>query len=95
MDELIRRLQVLSRKAAKLEAVVESLKTDNKTLEGRVAELENGVASQTEAYQTMVEQYETLKLVKSLDTSESRDAIKAKIDLYLKEIDLCLKSFGE
>lgn len=94
MDELIRRLQVLSRKAAKLEAVVETLKANNHTLQTRVSDLETGTETQAAAYQSIKEQYETLKLVKSLETPESRDAMKAKIDLYLKEIDLCLKSFG-
>ena len=86
MDELIRRLQVLNRKAAKMEAAISSLKADNKALQSRLETLESGMAEKEEAYQSMVEQYETLKLVKSLDTTESRDAMKAKIDLYLKEI---------
>lgn len=41
------------------------------------------------------EKYEALKLAKSIGSPEDRDEVMAKIDLYLKEIDICLKTLGD
>lgn len=41
------------------------------------------------------EKYEALKLAKSIDSPDDREEVMAKIDLYLKEIDICLRTLGD
>ncbi|MEZ4830150.1 MAG: hypothetical protein R3C61_28280 [Bacteroidia bacterium] len=43
----------------------------------------------------LTEKYETAKLVNSLQNGQDLLAVQAKIDDYIKEIDICLKNFGD
>ena len=95
MDEILRILQQVQRKAARLERQVVQLQTKREALEARVGELENRLLQQQAAYAALEQQYEAAKMVRQLDVGEDRESLRNKIDLYLHEIDICLKNFGE
>lgn len=97
MDELLQRLRATTKKAAKLERQILWLKEDQEHLSEEVARLKAELTDRRKAFTELEEKYEAVSLVKSLgsDNEEDRKAVQSKIDLYLKEIDICLKSFGE
>ncbi|MEM6804765.1 MAG: hypothetical protein AAF696_25430 [Bacteroidota bacterium] len=95
MDELLRRLQESNRKAAKLERLVLRMKEDKEKLRSNFDALKTEMASREEELEGMKEKYEAVKLAKHMDPSTDRKAVQEKIDLYIKEIDACLKRFGE
>jgi hypothetical protein len=64
-------------------------------LQQELATAQHALAEKDKAYSLLSEQYEALKLVKNMENGADREAVREKIDLYLKEIDTCLKSFGE
>ena len=95
MENLLRKLQENNRKAAKLERLILRLKEDNGKLHKQLRDLRKAVEAKEEAYTEILEKYEAVKLVKHIDNDQDKAAIQAKIDLYIKEIDACLKNFGE
>lgn len=97
MDELLQRLQATTKKAAKLERQIIWLKEDQEHLTEEVERLKAELFEKNRAFVELEERYEAVSLAKSLgsDHEEDRQAVHSKIDLYLKEIDICLKSLGE
>ncbi len=95
MDEILLRLQELSRKVVKLEKSLRQAEEAKHALADRVSTLEAALQAKEEVHQGFMQKYEALKLSKSIASPEDRTAIQQKIDLYLEEIDLCLKSLGD
>lgn len=95
MVNVLPKLQEIGRKIAKLERVIVRLKKENQQLEEQVKELQHQLNGEQEAHKIVQEKYEAVKLVKSLPQNLDVAAVQEKIDLYLKEIDICLKNFGD
>lgn len=97
MDNLLQRLQEANRTATKLEWLILRIKQENDQLLKKVSDLSNQLEDKGKDLDEMVEKYEAMKLVKSIsaDSNGNQDAVHEKIELYLKEIDICLKNFGE
>jgi chromosome segregation ATPase len=95
MDEVLRILQQMQRKAVRLERQVRQLQTQQEALQVQLSELESNLSQKEAAYAALEKQYEAAKMVKQLDLGEDPESLRTKIDLYLKEIDICLKNFGE
>lgn len=85
----------MSRKAAGVQRELEQLAAEKRRLEERILELEAQLHHREALHHELEEKYEAVKLAKSLNNQADRAAVLARIDLYLKEIDLCLNSFGE
>jgi len=95
MDELLRRLQETNRKAAKLERIILRMNEEKEKLRGHLDALKTEVASQEVTIVEMQGKHEAVKLAKHIGPDTDRKAVQEKIDLYIKEIDACLKRFGE
>jgi hypothetical protein len=95
MDQLLPRLQEVSRKAHKLAQLVVRLQQDKLKLEEEKKTLIHQMKELEGRHEEALQRYEAVKLAKSLHQTEDRETVQAKIDLYLKEIDDCLKNFGE
>ena len=95
MDELLRRLQETNRKAIKLERLILRMKEEKDKLRNNFDALKTQMASRDTELNEMQEKYEAVKLAKQISPDTDRKAVQEKIDLYIKEIDACLKRFGE
>ena len=95
MDELLRRLQETNRKAVKLERLILRMKEEKEKLRTNFDALKTEMASRDTELNEMQEKYEAVKLAKQISPDTDRKAVQEKIDLYIKEIDACLKRFGE
>lgn len=95
MDELLRRLQETNRKAVKLERLILRMKEEKDKLRNNFDALKTEMASRDTELNEMQEKYEAVKLAKQISPDTDRKAVQEKIDLYIKEIDACLKRFGE
>lgn len=95
MEDLLQRLQEITGRAAVLERVLKQLQADRSRLVEQLAELESRLAQQNGAYDALVERHEALKQAAQPDGKWNREAMQAQIDQYLKEIDDCLKNFGD
>jgi len=95
MDELLRRLQETNRKAVKLERLILRMKEEKDKLRSNFDALKTEMASRDTELNEMQEKYEAVKLAKQISPDTDRKAVQEKIDLYIKEIDACLKRFGE
>lgn len=95
MVNLLPKLQEIGRKLTKLERVIVRLRKENQQLSERVQELEKELDGMQQEQKSTEEKYEAIKLVKSLPPQSDLTAVHEKIDLYLKEIDICLKNFGD
>ncbi|MEL6250470.1 MAG: hypothetical protein AAFR87_00560 [Bacteroidota bacterium] len=95
MDELLRRLQETNRKAIKLERLILRMKEEKDKLRSNFDALKTEMASRDTELNEMQEKYEAVKLAKQISPDTDRKAVQEKIDLYIKEIDACLKRFGE
>ncbi|MEM7655912.1 MAG: hypothetical protein AAF399_07275 [Bacteroidota bacterium] len=95
MEKLFPRLQEVSRKVVKLERMVLRMNREKAQLQEQVSQLEQEKKALFQQHEEIQQKYEAAKLVKSLHTTEDREAVQLKIDRYLKEIDDCLKIFGE
>ncbi|MDW3650384.1 MAG: hypothetical protein R8P61_25135 [Bacteroidia bacterium] len=95
MDELLRRLQETNRKAIKLERLILRMKEEKDKLRNNFDALKTEMASRDVELNDMQEKYEAVKLAKQISPDTDRKAVQEKIDLYIKEIDACLKRFGE
>ena len=95
MDELLRRLQETNRKAIKLERLILRMKEEKDKLRNNFDALRTEMASRDTELNEMQEKYEAVKLAKQISPDTDRKAVQEKIDLYIKEIDACLKRFGE
>ena len=95
MDEILLTLQQVHRKVARLEREIDQLRQAKAEAEAQVQDLAAQVQERDEAYAALQQQYEAARAIKGLSMEGDREALQAKIDLYLQEIDICLKNFGE
>lgn len=95
MDEILRRLQKSKQKLDLLEQTLQQVVEEREQLLSELDSLREELAIQSKAYDELAERYEALKVVKSLNGEVDREAIRKQIDLYLEEIDICLKNLGE
>lgn len=80
----------------RLERVILKLKDEKAQLAETVGVLKSALADKDRALDQVEDRIEAAKLSQHLDTDDvARQAVKDKIDMYIKEIDECLKSFGE
>ncbi len=95
MEALLRRLTELTRKAVKLEKQLQSLQQEKIQLQAALEAAQSTISASDDQSSELKEKYEALKLAKSIEHPDDRDAVMSKIDLYLKEIDICLKTLGD
>lgn len=95
MEELIRKLQEVSRKASQMSSMITDLRAERDELRSRVSELEETVTGKDDALRTNLTQLEAARIGQLTIDDADRQALRSQIDIYLQEIDLCLKRFGE
>lgn len=95
MEELIRKLQEVSRKASQMSSMITDLRAERDELRNRVSELEETVTGKEDALRTNLTQLEAARIGQLTIDDADRQALRSQIDIYLQEIDLCLKRFGE
>lgn len=98
MNELLSRLGEIGEKAEYLHQKSQVLVDENRTLKRRVAELEEALSARDEAYQTLSEQHEIIKLARTVEEgggNERSEELKQKINEYIREIDQCLRLIGD
>ncbi|MEL6132019.1 MAG: hypothetical protein AAFR59_01505 [Bacteroidota bacterium] len=95
MNELLLKLQEANRAVNQLMQMLEKAKEEKEALLQRVEGLEQSLDEKHKAYDELVERYEAVKLVKVIESPEVKASVQEKIDWYLKEIDTCLKNFGD
>ncbi|MDX2247664.1 MAG: hypothetical protein SF052_12845 [Bacteroidia bacterium] len=95
MDELLQKFQGTNQKAAKLERLLLRLRQDHDQMQAKIEALTKALEEKDREITALTEKYEALNRAKSLNNGPDVQAIQAKIDDYLKEIDICLKNFGD
>ena len=95
MEELIRKLQEVNRQAEKLTVAIKDLQKERDELQTRVSELEQTLTGKDAASRTNQTRLEAARLGQLTIDESDRQALRAQIDHYLQEIDLCLKRFGD
>lgn len=95
MDEILLRLQNATRKTGKLEVLITQLLEEREELKSTVSSLTEELEEMRQKYHELNKQHDVLKLIKSLDSDTDRAQVVKKIDAYIKEIDACLKTFGD
>ena len=95
MDEILLRLQSATRKTGKLETTITRLLEEREQLKATISSLTDELEDVRGKYQELTKQHDILKLVKTLDGEADRVQVVKKIDAYIKEIDACLKTFGD
>lgn len=95
MDELIQQLGQLASTTQKLEKYILHLKSENLELKNQIESLTLAQQIKGNELSALQQKYEANKLVKGLVDKADQEEIKEKIDSYLKEIDICLKFFGD
>ena len=95
MDELLLKLQEANQSIVILAQRIKKVKEEKETLLQKIESLEQTIDDKQRDYEEMVERYEAVKLVKSIENPELKASVQEKIDWYLKEIDTCLKNFGD
>ncbi|RMG16070.1 MAG: hypothetical protein D6730_25570 [Bacteroidetes bacterium] len=95
MDEILLRLQQATRKSGKLKTLFSRLLEENHQLRQKIEQLEHNLQQLQQKHQKLCEQHDALKLAKSLEAPADRAIVMKKIDAYIKEIDACLKTFGD
>ncbi|MEO0471013.1 MAG: hypothetical protein AAF206_15405 [Bacteroidota bacterium] len=95
MEEILRRLQESNQKAVKLERLLGRMRETCTNLETELTQLQADLADKEQTIADLTEKYDAAKVARSLHNGEDNEMVRSKIDLYLKEIDICLKSLGE
>ncbi|MEZ4777361.1 MAG: hypothetical protein R3D00_29560 [Bacteroidia bacterium] len=95
MDELLHKFQGTNQKAAKLERLLLRLRQEHDQMKEKIEELTQALEEKDREMAALTEKYEAVKLVKSINNGQDLQAVQAKIDDYIKEIDICLKNFGD
>ncbi len=93
MDNVRRLIQKLTQKVEKLDAHVNHLTQQRDALLETLAVEEAQRKAKEKELGEMEQKYEAAKLVKDLGEGQNNEEIKAKIDSYLKDIDICLEYF--
>ena len=95
MNDFLQKLQTSNRKAAKLERLVLNLIQERGQLLQEIVKLKDELSEKENSHSEIQEKYEALKLVKSMGNHHDKEAVQATIEEYIKEIDICLKNFGD
>ncbi len=95
MEELLHKLETSRNLLVQLGSEISRLKRENETLSQAVQEAQGNLDDKVLECEEWKQKYEALRLAKSMDNPEAREALQAKIDLYLNEINTCLKLFGD
>lgn len=95
MEELIRKLQEVNRKASQMSSIIKDLQLERNELRSRVSELENTLTGKDDALRNNQTRLEAARIGQLTIDDGDRQALRDQIDHYLQEIDLCLKRFGE
>lgn len=95
MEELIRKLQEVNRKASQMSSMITDLRAERDELRNRVSELEKTLTGKEDVLRTNLTQLEAARLGQLTIDEADRQTLRSQIDTYLHEIDLCLKRFGE
>ena len=88
-------MQEVSRKASQMSSMITDLRAERDELRSRVSELEETVTGKDDALRTNLTQLEAARIGQLTIDDADRQALRSQIDIYLQEIDLCLKRFGE
>jgi chromosome segregation ATPase len=95
MEEILHKLHSVSKKVEKLEKKFHRLKQDRDQLHDTLQEAKTLLGEKARALVELEERYEAAKVVNSLGNKGDYKEIQAKIDNYLKEIDICLSILGD
>ncbi len=97
MEQLLKKLDEISEKAEYLNSRTTDLVAENRSLKGKVTTLEKQLSEREEAYSSLSEQFEIIRMARSMEGengSEHAEELKQKINEYIREIDQCLKLIG-
>ena len=97
MEQLLEKLDEISEKAEYLNSRTSDLVAENRSLKGKIATLEEQLSQKEEAYAGLSEQFEIIRMARSMDSKtggEHAEELKQKINEYIREIDQCLKLIG-
>jgi predicted nucleic acid-binding Zn-ribbon protein len=99
LDTLAVHIDTLRGKAAALGQKVTTLAEENRILRNKMDSLSAALAGREEEIRELKQQFEILKMARSLNSGEAGDSktedLKRKINDYIKEIDQCLKLIGD
>ncbi len=97
MENLLARLVEIGEKADYLNQKSEALVVENRTLRGRISELEGRIQQQQQEFKDLAEQNELVKLARRVEHRDeaATEELKKKINEYIREIDQCLKLIGD
>lgn len=100
VKELLTQLRDLGDKAEYLSQRLSILVEENRSLKAQVAGLESDLEAQAAAHRSLTEQYDMLKLARSVgegsqDGNPEAELLKKKINDYIREIDQCLRLIGD
>ena len=94
MEEILQKFHISQKKVSHLEQLILHFQTQRKDLENEVQLLRKELEEKNQEIQLLTEKYEAVKLAKGVNSSIDSTELIAKIDKYLKEIDICLRYFG-
>ncbi|MEM6628909.1 MAG: hypothetical protein AAF694_04520 [Bacteroidota bacterium] len=94
MEEILQKFHISQKKVSRLEQLILHFQSRHSDLEHEVLNLRKKLEEKDQEIQQLTEKYEAVKLAKGLDASIDSAELIAKIDKYLKEIDICLRYFG-
>ncbi|MDX2286991.1 MAG: hypothetical protein NW241_22695 [Bacteroidia bacterium] len=94
MEELVRRVQEAGRQLSATERRIAQLQEDKLELEQRVRTLETQLELHKRESRVLALPLALPDSVAAMSPRE-REALRARIDAYLKEIDACLSFLGE
>ena len=94
MEEILQGFRVSQKKVSTLEQSILHLQTQKRTLANELDLLKRELAEKEQQITLLKEKYEAAKLAKEINSSSDHTELIAKIDKYLKEIDICLRYFG-
>ena len=94
MEEILQSFRFSQKKVSALEQLILHLQTQNHSLVNELDLLKRELEEKNQEMRLLTEKYEAAKLAKGIDSTIDNAELEAKIDKYLKEIDICLRYFG-
>jgi hypothetical protein len=89
MQVVTRQIDTLVEKALRMQSLLSTLMQERAEMQDRILELEEEVLH----YKAQIAQKEAQQV--SAFSTQEKIKLKSTIESYLKEIDICLKHFGE
>jgi len=94
MEEILKQFRISQKKLSNLEQLILNVQSEKHALEEELQFLRRELEDKEQEINMLHEKYEAAKLAQNLNPSLDSSELTAKIDKYLKEIDICLRYFG-